>query len=314
MSQNILESIFPWAICLVVAVIAARLLIAASGAKLKLARLRSIHRSQKGSVQSLSFVLTLPFFVMILMLIIQVSQIMFGNIVVHYAAFAAVRSASVWIPANVSSYETANRVSSLTLINSTPDGQQFLVSPAGEKFSKIHQAATLACMPLGPSRNLGYELDPASQSTHEALSKQFRGANPNSRTNDLISTRLRNKLAYSYPNTSVQLTLWHRYKHRWHWWSEPPLQVRYDVPPYRDEYYLNEVGWQDELTAQVMFNLPLLPGPVRFFAPTGNFATIEGVNPAIDASGETFIWPISASATMGVEGEKPLISIWQEEF
>ena len=44
-----------------------------------------------GSVQTLSFVLTLPIFIMVMMLIVQVSQLMIGLIVVHYAAYAAAR-------------------------------------------------------------------------------------------------------------------------------------------------------------------------------------------------------------------------------
>ena len=50
-------------------------------------------------MQSLSFVLTLPLFIMVMMMIVQVSQLMIGMVVVHYAAFAAARSAAVWIPA-----------------------------------------------------------------------------------------------------------------------------------------------------------------------------------------------------------------------
>ena len=50
-------------------------------------------------MQSLSFVLTLPVFILVMMMIVQVSQLMIGIVVVHYAAFAAARSAAVWIPA-----------------------------------------------------------------------------------------------------------------------------------------------------------------------------------------------------------------------
>ena len=78
-----------------------------SGLRPRLGRLRRLHRDQAGSVQSLSFVLTLPLFVMVMMLIVQVSQLMIGLIVVHYAAYAAARSAVVWIPANLPSPETA---------------------------------------------------------------------------------------------------------------------------------------------------------------------------------------------------------------
>lgn len=327
MNQAILTSCFPWAICLVIAVAAVRLLISVSGAKLNLNRLRQFHSNDSGSIQSLSFVLTLPFFVMVLMLIVQVNQIMFGNIIVHYSAFAAVRSASVWIPANGDpAFETANRISSMTLINSTQEGQQYLVSPSLDgKYAEIRQAATLACMPLAPSRNLGYALGQFGDRSRIAMEKVYSGLDPQSSKNSKISDRIRNKLAYSYPNTAVQLTFWHRWRPRIVRirderveWRDPPLQPiypeSYGVSPYFDEYLENEIGWQDELTALVTFNLPLLPGPIRFFAPSGGAIAADGTISARDQSGEVFIWPLKAFATMGMEGQKPQLPYWQENF
>ena len=325
MNQAIFTSCLPWAICLVVAVFAARVLVVISGARLDFSRIRRVHSNESGSVQSLSFVLTLPFFVMVLMLIVQVNQIMFGNILVHYSAFAAVRSASVWIPANRDPlFETTNRISSITLINSTDEGQQYLINPALDgKFSEIRQAATLACMPLAPSRNLGYTLGQYGTRSHIAMEKVYSGLDPDSLTNSRISDRLRNKLAYSYPNTDVQLTFWHRSRPRIVRirderveWRDPPLQPiypeSYGVSPYFDEYYPNELGWQDELTALVTFNLPLLPGPIRFFAPTSGSIAADGTVPSRDQTGEVFIWPLKAFATMGLEGQKPQLPYWQE--
>jgi hypothetical protein len=327
MNSAVLTSCTPWAICLVVAVVAARLLVGLSGAQLNVARIRKIHTNQSGSVQSLSCVLTLPFFVMVLMLIVQVNQIMFGNILVHYSAFAAVRSASVWIPANgISNDESANRISSMTLINSTDEGEQYLISRRLDgKYSEIRQAATLACMPLAPSRDLGYAVGQDAIRSQIAMEKVYSGLNPGSNSNTKISDRIRNKLAYSYPNTDVELTFWHRSRLRnvrirgeRVEWREPPLQPiypeSYGVSPYFDEYYDNELGWQDELTALVTFNLPLLPGPIRFFAPTGGSIAADGTVPSRDQSGEVFIWPLKAFATMGIEGQKPQFPYWQEDF
>ena len=101
MYSSILITSLPWIGLMVAAFVVARLLIALSGAKWQFNKLRSLHRCQQGTVQSLSFVLTLPFFVMIMMLIVQVSQIMIGRIVLEYSAAAAARSASVWIPAHL---------------------------------------------------------------------------------------------------------------------------------------------------------------------------------------------------------------------
>src|SRR5207237_103139 len=61
----------------------------------------ALHADERGSVQSLSFVLTVPVFIMLMMLAVQVTQLMIGEIIVNYAAFTAARSAAVWIPARI---------------------------------------------------------------------------------------------------------------------------------------------------------------------------------------------------------------------
>lgn len=309
MFQNAVLSNWPWALLIVVSVIVARLLIAMSGARIDWQRLQSINRCQQGSVQSLAFVLTLPFFVMIMMLIVQASQVMIANVAVHYSAFAAARSAVVWIPANVNLLERENRISRVEWLEEGVPGAKYRIESFGDKFSKIQQAAVLAIMSQSPSRDLGYPLDLRGEQTAFALSTLYRGLDADSVTNGLIDQRLRNKLAYTYANTDVQLEFWHR--------SPPnrlqvdaPLQIDYDIPPYLDEFQPNELGWQDHITATVTYNVPLLPGPLRLFA---NGARI-GQASRVDASGQTYVFEIAASATLGNEGEKPLISHWQEEF
>ena len=67
-----------WLICLAVILILLLLLrglIALSGARRRQHGIATLHRDQRGSVQSLSFVLTLPLFIMIVMAIIQITQI-----------------------------------------------------------------------------------------------------------------------------------------------------------------------------------------------------------------------------------------------
>ena len=64
-------------------------------------RTLDFHADQRGSVESLSFVLTVPVFIMLMLLAVQITQLMIGLVVVHYAAFAAARSATVWIPARL---------------------------------------------------------------------------------------------------------------------------------------------------------------------------------------------------------------------
>ena len=85
---------------LAIAFVLLRVVVRVSGARLKLVRLKQIHRCEVGAVQSLSFVLTLPLFIMLVMFIVQVSQLMIGIMGVNYAAFAAARAASVWTAAH----------------------------------------------------------------------------------------------------------------------------------------------------------------------------------------------------------------------
>ncbi len=89
MGRAVLLACLPWLGWLILSAAVLFLLAGASRARLEAGRLRQLHADQRGSAQSLSFVLTLPLFVMILLLIVQVSQLMIGTVVVHYAAYAA---------------------------------------------------------------------------------------------------------------------------------------------------------------------------------------------------------------------------------
>ena len=345
MYQIWMNANLPWVAVLIAAFVVARIVLWLSNGQFRIKRLATIHHCEQGSAQSLSFVLTLPFFMMILMLIVQVCQIMVANILVHQAAFAAVRSASVWIPANVGSvstedfyfndFETANRISSFRVLQRSEEGIQYRIESdlSSEKYRKIKQAAVLAISPMAPSRDLGYQLNTEGQQTATALAKLYAGLDFDSTSNNLIETRLRNKLAYAEGNTTVQLDFWHRWGPLVNY-QQPPLQRRYFIT--RDEFFQNEVGWQDHLTAQVTFNLALLPGPMRFFAENvstvsvntssnssspipdraGNCAcrpSCDGFG-RTDATGQTFVFPVTASATMLNNGEKPLLRYLQEEF
>jgi hypothetical protein len=305
MSQSMFYACLPWAILMVVAFVVARVLIWASGAKMQLARLKSIHRCEEGSVQQLSFVLTLPFFLMTLMLIVQTSHIMIANIFVQYAAFATARSAIVWIPAIYES-ERANEISTYSEINTEPDpvtGEtttQYRISmnTGSKKTNIISRAAILACMPLGPSRDFGNELSPGWQTKHEALVKLYRGLDPGAFDNPKFEERLQNKLAYTIQNTDIDLTFWHRRNHHERW-REPPLDL--------DFFSSNELGWQDHLTANINYNLSLLPGPVRFFGGRSSDSDSgSGSDGDVDNTGNSYIWVINARATMGIEGQKPI--------
>ena len=181
MARAILTACLPWLALLVVLILAAWVLVRFSRAQLRLGRLLKLHRDEAGSVQSLSFVLTLPLFIMIMMMIVQVSQLMIGTVVVHYAAFAAARSAAVWIPAAMAEPEGPCCISSYAVDPDAPDqvtpeldptaadygpgsgGLTYKIEPGSPKFNKIASAAILACVPISPSRDLGLQAPTAAQ-------------------------------------------------------------------------------------------------------------------------------------------------------
>jgi hypothetical protein len=113
----------------------------------------------------------------------------------------------------------------------------------------------------------------------------------------MLPVRLHNKLAYSLENTEVEITFLHKE-------SEPPIR-RYDIPHNRDEFYYNEVGWQDPIKVTVTHRLALLPGPGRLLArSTGAQDTVAD---SIERSQKTYVRELTASCTMGNEGEKPVL-------
>jgi hypothetical protein len=327
MSRAVLTACLPW-LGLTVALFALLvLLVRLAGARLEWRRLRRIHGDEAGSVQTLSFVLTLPVFIMVVLLIVQVSQLMIGKIVVEYAAFAAARSAIVWIPARVGSGpewencigwyymdpDVAGQVVPI-LDPSDPDygpgvgGVTFVIERGSAKYRKIESAAVLACMPIAPSRDLGQGLSGDALSVAEVVKAAYRSMVPGYDANPRIARRLENKLAYALNATRVELRFYHSNRY-----PEPPLMsypLLDDVPDdLTVEYMPNEIGWQDTVTATVRHDLALLPGPGRLLArrvrhPDGS---TDRVADAIVRQGSVYVYPLEATATLGNEGQKSVI-------
>ena len=317
MTRAVLEACWPYVAALAVCVLALRLLLWASGAKLRLSALRRLHADQRGAVQSLSFVITLPFFIMFVMLIVQVSQLMIATIVVHYASFAAARSAIVWIPAATDIVdEGPNRISAFV-----PDpaagiegpGTTYTITPGGPKYRKIEMAAVLACMPISPSRDVGVVLPPGATGTLQAIKDAYLALAPQSQNNNKIGVRLENKLAYSLQNTRVDISFLHKDQ-------EPPPQIgepppaRYDRDPDREEFYYNELGWQDSIRVTVTHDLCLLPGPGALLhrPATKSSAHADSVSKSLQQRGKTFVRSLTASVTLGNEGEKSVLPYRQQ--
>jgi hypothetical protein len=347
MHRAALTACVPWLAALAICILLAYFLVRLSRGRLQLARLRQLHRDEGGGVQSLSFVLTLPIFIMVMMLIVQISQLMIGIMVVHYAAFAAVRAAIVWIPADLSSAgEPANCISRYipdpeaenvfpilphpwipypgryvpyySETGPIDGGVTYIVEPSGPKYSKIYSAAVLATMPISPSRDVGCTLEnspPLGETSaidaNAILQEAYFSMSPSSGDLPAAPGRLRNKLAYSLSNTSLEIRFYHQN-------DEPPLRISqdgvfwgyYELEPIPYEFASNELGRQDLVTVKVIYNLALLPGPGRLLArpAASSNGQPDQVSASIRQNGSVYYYPLTASAALNVEGEKSVIS------
>ncbi len=314
MDRVILEACLPWIAVLLASCAVLVLLARMSGARLNWGRLRSLHRCQEGNVQSLSFVVTMPVFIMVVMFIVQVSQILVGMVTVHYAAYAAARAAVVWLPANVpESEEWANAV---TLLDRGADLRDYRVEPVGKKYEMIRRAAVLACAPICPSRDIILNGPSPPQQVTEMTKAAYAAIAPGSRGGSRIGARIENKIAYSYANTDVLIT-------------GLDMDDHFSGPTYNPWLYElgrlknpNEIGWQDPITVTVRHRFALLPGPGRLLAtvtPTrdGRFDRLaeeirlnDGAEYREKRSGKrrakerVYVYPIFASATLTSEGIK----------
>ncbi len=316
MTRAILIECLPWFACLIGLGLAACALVWAGG-RVNLARVRRLHVDQRGSAQSLSFVLALPVFIMVLMLIVQVSQLMIGTIVVQYAAFAAVRSAVVWIPARLATSERENCIAWYytnpgapdqrlpTLDPDSPDyrpsegGMEYVMAPGGLKYEQIRRAAVLAITPICPSRNLGLSTASAGR-VAEVLEAAAYALAPGLHGNAAVGRRLRNKLAYAMHSTQVEVRFFHGNE-------EPPL-VPYYIGPDPEQFQFNELGWRDQITVTVRHDLALLPGPGRMLARVlRRSGGTDPVSERITTVNGVHTTRLSAVATLSNEGEQSVV-------
>ncbi len=333
MGRAILLACLPWAALLLVLVACLYLILRFNHSRARWSRIMELHRDEVGGVQSLGFVLTLPFFVIIMLFIVQVSQLMVATVVVHYSAFAAARSAIVWIPSQMTPPEGCNRIglTGFPFDVTAEDHTIPVVDPTDSSFGpgrggltytidmsqytpkqrKIITSAGMALLPIGPSRDLGLTIPPHATYANDALDSAYKTMVPSSTSNSRISARLRNKLAYVMENTWLRVQFFHKN-------SEPPLYNPWGGPYYKGydpgQFYPNEVGWQDTVTVTVYHNLALLPGPGRLLArrvvhPEG---IPDYVADKIQPSGDVYKYLLHASATMQNEGEIPVLPYVQD--
>ena len=337
MGRTMLLALLPWVGWLVGAVAVGGLLIFLSGARWQAGRLRLLHRDQTGAVQSLSFVLVLPLFILVMLFIIQVSQLMIATVVVQYAAFAAARAAIVWIPANLG-VEPANCISSYVIDRTAPytkepvwdlaspafgpssgnpiEGLTYVIQPGSPKYEKIYAAAVLACMPICPSKDLNLPLQGNAPAVADVLERAYLDMVPTARSNQRIPARIRNKLAYAMANTQIEVRFFHSNTElplqdysQWAPWGMDPGKPR-EVLDDRGQplgFAPNELGWRDPITVTVYHQFALLPGPGRFLSRPNPQVPTDTVHERIVQEAGVYKYPLWASATLGNEGEKSVI-------
>jgi hypothetical protein len=94
-------------------------------------------RGEEEASAVLDYVLVLPFFTIIVLTVVQLALLVNAKLVVGYAAFAAARTAAVWIPAELGD-EEANRIG----------GDQ----KRSQKWSRILSSARIGCLPIASSQ------------------------------------------------------------------------------------------------------------------------------------------------------------------
>jgi TadE-like protein len=332
--RDILIACLPCFLVLCAAMLVLRGMLAVGVAAFDWRRLTQMHSCQRGGVQSLAFVLTMPIFIMVVLLIVQVSQLMIAQMVLHYAAFAGARAASVWLPAAVDNpatemddyAEVENRVSDRP---STNDGDYttFEVgsSSSSQKLWKVRAAVLQALAPLAPSRDLGARAQMTRLTDVISANQQmYATLVPASQSNSRIAVRITNKLNYADQNTRVVVE-WRdgrdgsgrdslhntAYNVRNHTCPNPELQTHYRE---------SEIGWQDPITVYVIHQFALLPGPGRFLA--ARLIRADGlpdrVSPRIQQNPNTsrtvYTTTMTAAATITCEGLKSVKPLVQPAY
>jgi len=109
--------------------------------------------TDQGGTAAIEMTLLLPFALMIFLVIAQAAILFNGNMVVHYAGFAASRVAIVVVPMNIGEEEHRNLVYN-------PD---WAGNPPSEKLELIRRAAVLALVPVsGPLEETEAEAAPGA--------------------------------------------------------------------------------------------------------------------------------------------------------
>ncbi|MBX3441898.1 MAG: hypothetical protein KF774_05785 [Planctomyces sp.] len=297
MSPALASALWPFVLLLSGCGVAGVALLRFSGMKLRPGKWRRLAGDESGAVQSLAFVMTFPLFLLLALFVAQISQLMIAVCVVHYAAFAAARSASVWIPASTGNARE----------NELPDGRPvaavWRLSLAGveqqpnRKSQEILSAAALACAAIAPSRQVGPAPSPLAASAAVALAQVVPALDAAAGPNARLPQRLANKVGYSYANTTVDIRIIDSGIRS----SVGGLATYNPTGHPIVRHNPSEAGWQDGVEATVRHRFVLLPGPARWLA-----AGIANRDGRIIREDGVYKTSLSATATMTLEGLQSL--------
>jgi hypothetical protein len=334
MSRDMFDASLPWFIVLCISIGVLWCVLKCCRNESDWRRILRLHRDEGGSVQSLSLILTLPIFVWVMMFIVQVSQLMIGEIVVHYAAFAAARAAIVWIPAHVEDepenvlaggYALAAEVidgqpdTPIVLDSSSPDfgprdgwltymvdGAEPL-QPLSRKTDKILTAALLPIASICPSSRDAGQTSTRWNDVASDVARIYSDVARNTSAHpDAIAVRMKNKLAYAAEHTRFRIYFRHPN-------CEPPLKT-WGVGATADDWrefrandaeFGTELGFQDQVTITIVHDYALLPGPGRLLAKFASADDPLATELQRHTAGSRYCYTLTASATLSLEGEKP---------
>ena len=146
---------------------------------------------QTRGTATIEFALVIPVMLFLILLLAQTTFVMAGNLFVHYAAFAATRSAVVYIPADHGPYEPPNVLDD---------------APGSPKFDAIRSAAVFALAPIAGAMPSG---SAPSQAVTEAIDQYYQayGRNPPRWVETLIADRLR----YANDQLRTRVTVMHTF-------------------------------------------------------------------------------------------------------
>jgi hypothetical protein len=110
-------------------------------------RLQRLLIADAGTVE-LEFAMAFPWFLMVVMIVVQLSFMLHANLVVDYAAYCAARSATVMIAGGADGELKYQGKGEYPLRKEPPN--QVCAKGESEKWKRIHGAAWMACLPISP--------------------------------------------------------------------------------------------------------------------------------------------------------------------